>query len=206
MKTFFAKLKKDEGFTLVELMVVVAIIGVLSAVAIPNFKKYQAKSKASEAKLQLSSLYTAESAFYADYNIYHICLDVMGFNPTAEAPSRYFAVGFGTITAAINANNYASAQTSGLDATTCAANLASAAGTSGRTWFPAGKASAGTIATTINYLDNTAIGTQENAGSSTFTAAASGNISSDAAFVTESTSALITINNAKVIGTPRQGY
>ena len=43
----------DTGMSLVELMIVVAIIGILSSVAIPNFKKYQAKSKTSEAKLQL---------------------------------------------------------------------------------------------------------------------------------------------------------
>jgi len=47
MKSFFQSLKRQDGFTLVELMVVVAIIGLLSAVAVPNFKKYQAKAKTS---------------------------------------------------------------------------------------------------------------------------------------------------------------
>jgi type IV pilus assembly protein PilA len=60
MKKFMHVLKHQKGFTLVELMVVVAIIGLLSAVAVPNFKKYQAKAKISEAKLQLSALYTAQ--------------------------------------------------------------------------------------------------------------------------------------------------
>jgi type IV pilus assembly protein PilA len=86
----------QEGFTLVELMVVVAIIGVLSAVAVPNFKKYQAKSKSSEAKLQLSAAYTALQSFYSDYDTYHVCLTYMGFNPTNEILQRVYAVGFGS--------------------------------------------------------------------------------------------------------------
>ena len=64
MNLLTKKQATEAGFTLVELMIVVAIIGVLSAVAVPNFKKYQAKAKTSEAKIQLAAAYTAEQAFY----------------------------------------------------------------------------------------------------------------------------------------------
>jgi type IV pilus assembly protein PilA len=52
-----------KGFTLIELMIVVAIIGVLAAIAIPNFLKFQCKSKTSEAKNMLKGIYTANVAY-----------------------------------------------------------------------------------------------------------------------------------------------
>lgn len=207
MKGFLKNLKREDGFTLVELMVVVAIIGVLSAVAIPNFKKYQAKAKMSEGKLQLSSIYTAQTSFYADFNIYHTCLDYMGFNPFNETASRYYAVGFGADASGVNISNHAAAVNSGMNGTICPAATAAVTGTaSAGTWWAAGKSSAGAVANSIDFLDNSAIGTQADADNSTFVASAGGIISSDAAFNDEATGSLMTINQNKMLATVRNGY
>jgi type IV pilus assembly protein PilA len=52
-----------KGFTLIELMMVVAIIGILASVAIPNFQKYQARAKASELKENVSAIFRSEETF-----------------------------------------------------------------------------------------------------------------------------------------------
>lgn len=85
---------KKEGFSLVELMVTVAIIGVLSAIAVPNFKKYQARAKTSEAKSNLAALYTAETSFFGDNSTYASCFDYMGVDLRGQSNNRYYAIGF----------------------------------------------------------------------------------------------------------------
>ena len=62
--------RKQEGFTLIELMIVVAIIGILAAIAIPNFLQYQMKSRQSEAKTNLQAVRTSEIAFQAERGCY----------------------------------------------------------------------------------------------------------------------------------------
>ncbi len=57
-------LRKKEGFTLIELMIVVAIIGILAAIAIPAFVRYVKRSKTSEAGANLKSLYTGAAAYF----------------------------------------------------------------------------------------------------------------------------------------------
>ena len=66
----FKALRKQEGFTLIELMIVVAIIGILAAIAIPNFLQYQLKSRQSEAKVNLNAIKTSEIAFQAERACY----------------------------------------------------------------------------------------------------------------------------------------
>jgi type IV pilus assembly protein PilA len=201
MKAFFNRMNSQNGFTLVELMVVVAIIGLLSGVAIPNFKKYQAKSKMSEARLHLSSIYTAQAAFFSDYNMYHNCLEYMGYNPSAEKDSRYYATGI-AVDADIHSVAHDSAVNSGLNGTDCAQKLSK---TSGKTWFPAGKGVGSVVANADSYLSsNSSIGTQEDASKMTFKAAAAGVISGN--FSADDKASLVTIDEIKSISVIRNGF
>jgi type IV pilus assembly protein PilA len=58
------KLRRNEGFTLIELMIVVAIIGVLAAVAIPAFTNYVKRAKTSEVGANLKAMFTGAAAYY----------------------------------------------------------------------------------------------------------------------------------------------
>src|SRR2546425_8495177 len=85
----------QKGFTLIELMIVVAIIGILAAIEIPNFIKFQARSKQPEAKATLKAMFTAEKAFYQEKDRFSSYVAEVGFAP--ERNNRYnYALTAGT--------------------------------------------------------------------------------------------------------------
>jgi len=81
------------GFSLAELMIVVAIIGILAVIAIPNFLSYQARAKQSEAKTNLAAIHASEMAYFAEKNAYVDDFNAIGFSVTGSSQLYYYELG-----------------------------------------------------------------------------------------------------------------
>lgn len=90
-----ARRRRRSGFSLVELLTVVVIIGVLSAIAIPTFMGYVFKSRTGEATQFLGTIKLREEAFRAEFGMYCNTAQASGAACTTQAPD---VTGFNTTT------------------------------------------------------------------------------------------------------------
>jgi type IV pilus assembly protein PilA len=96
----FSRIHNRKGFTLIELMIVVVIIGILAALAIPRFMQATTKSKQSEAKQILKQIYTMERAYRQEEGVYTLNLGDLGVDIMADARYAY------TVTSADLTNSF----------------------------------------------------------------------------------------------------
>ncbi len=81
--------ERQKGFTLIELMIVVAIIGILAAIAIPNFLAYQKKAIMTEAKQELGHIRTIQMTYNAEELMYGSFTNVGWIAPTGKKRYMY---------------------------------------------------------------------------------------------------------------------
>lgn len=83
----------QKGFSLIEILVALAVMVVVAGVAVPNYKKYFLNAKMTEAKTALGNVYMAEKSFFLEHRFYTSDLMAIGIAPDGE---RLYNVGFST--------------------------------------------------------------------------------------------------------------
>jgi prepilin-type N-terminal cleavage/methylation domain-containing protein len=107
-------MKRAKGFTLVELVIVIVIVGILSIVAVPIYRGYTRKAMGTEAKSLLGSIQTAQKVYYAENSTFK-AVELTDFDEEldVDARSNKYFTGF-TVTASNEGDNISfTAETTG---------------------------------------------------------------------------------------------
>jgi len=90
---------KAAGFTLMELMITVAIIGILAAITIPSYTEYVKKTKRSDAKVELMKIAQMQESYFVQNMSYAMNLSQLGFaTNTIASENNEYTVSIGDIT------------------------------------------------------------------------------------------------------------
>ncbi len=92
-------INRTKGFTLIELMVVVAIIGIISAIAFPSYESYMKKSRRADAKVALTTIADRQERSYLQNNTYSTTLAAINMNATSDEGYYKLAIVSATATA-----------------------------------------------------------------------------------------------------------
>ena len=129
---------KQRGFSLIELLIAMTIIGVLASIAVPNYQDYVLNSKRSEGKALLSQAAAMQERFFAQNNSYVISNDDLGKLALPKAPvnnavpseNRYYAL---TVSSVAGDGGYTLTATQSIGDAVCGNLTLDAVGVKGRT-------------------------------------------------------------------------